>query len=161
MPGNISELDLEKRIRSIENDAITDIWYQKMKEETDICNKEFHSIDAAVYIKTGKNKIFKMSWADEFGLYHGFGISLKEIKVIDKDMGFFTEMTQDNSYQAIIGNKIISAKLHWQNVIDNMRSNRIPILGMGYIRRRDYPQTIELNFDCGPQLFISALENFR
>jgi hypothetical protein len=158
MAGNISELDLEKRVRSIENDTITDIWYQQMDEEADGYDKEFHSIDTAVYMKTGKNKIFKMSWADEFGLYHGFGISLKEIKIIDKDTGFFTEMTQDKNYQTIIGKKIASARVHWQDVIDNMRGDRIPILGMGYIRRRDYPQTVEINFEDGLQMFGSAMK---
>jgi len=48
--------------------------------------------------------------------------------------------------------------LYWQDVIDNMRWYRVPFLGMGYIRRKDYPQTLELNFDNGIELFVSAMK---
>jgi hypothetical protein len=32
------------------------------------------------------------------------------------------------------------------------------MLGMGYITRNDYPQTIELKFDTGEQVFVSAIK---
>jgi hypothetical protein len=67
-------------------------------------------------------------------------------------------MTNDKIYQTIIGKKIASARVHWQDVIDNVRANRIPFHGMGYLRRRYYPQTVEINFEDGLQMFGSAMK---
>jgi hypothetical protein len=159
MTAKITEIELEKRVRSIENETITKIWYHQMENGTEIYNgNDFHSVDTAIYLHTANKKIFKIFWADEFGLYHGFGISLKEISVMDKDNGVFTDVSEDKDYKGIIGTKINSVMLYWQDVIDNMRWYRVPFLGMGYIRRKDYPQTLELNFDNGIELFVSAMK---
>jgi hypothetical protein len=154
-----SEIELEKRVRSIESCTISKIWYQQMEEGTENYRmKDFHSVDVAIYFETENNKIFKIYWADELGIYHGFGISIREISVMDKDDGIFMDVSNDNNLKAILDKRIISTQIHWQNIIDNMRSGLVPVLGMGYLRRRDYPQTLEINFEGGLQLFISVLK---
>jgi len=159
MPTKVTEIDLEKRARSIENTIIVKVWYQQLEDGVkSYSNNGFHSIDTAVYLKTENNRTFKIFWADEFGLHHGFGISIREIRVMDKEEGVFVEVTHDKDWQGVIGKKITSAQVHWQDVIENMRDRLVPMLGMGYITRNDYPQTIELKFDTGEQVFVSAIK---
>ena len=154
-----SEIELEKRARSLENCTISKIWYQQMEGGTENYHvKDFHSIDTSVYFQTENNKIFRIYWADELGMYHGFGVAIKEVALIDKEEGVFTEVTNDNNWTGVLGKRIISTQIHWQNIIDNMRSGLVPMLGMGYLRRRDYPQTLEINLEGGLQLFISVLK---
>jgi hypothetical protein len=159
MALKVSEIELEKRVRSFESCTISKIWYQQMEEGTDNYQmKDFHSVDVAIYFETENNKIFRIYWADELGIYHGFGVSIKEIAVIDKDDGIFMDVSNDNNWKAMLGKRIISTQIHWQNIIDNMRSGLVPVLGMGYLRRRDYPQTLEIKLEDGLQFYISVLK---
>jgi hypothetical protein len=159
MPAKVTEIELEKRARSIENTTILKIWYQQMEDGTQSHNcVDYHSVETAIYLQAENKKIFRISWADEFGLHHGFGISIREIRMIDKSEGLFTEVTNDKDWKGMVGIKIESVQIHWQNVIENMRSGLVPMLGMGFITRRDYPQTIEINFETGQQVFVSAMK---
>jgi hypothetical protein len=155
----MTEIDLEKRVRLLENSVVTDVWYEQMENGTvRYDGGNFHSVDTAIYLRMTNNKTFKIFWADEFGLYHGFGISVKEAGIVDKDNGEFVDTTQDRRWLMVEGKKIVSAGTHWKNVLDDMRSGRVPFLGMGYIRRRDYPQTVELSFEGGSKIFVSAMK---
>jgi len=159
MAIKISELELEKRVHSIEKNKIVRVWYQFVDIDSVNYNmNHFHSIDLAIYFKSENNTFYKIYWADELGLYHGYGISIKEIPLMNIDEGAFIESTNDPHWKIFIGKKIVSARLYWQNVIDNMRDGLVPFLGMGHIRRADYPQTLEINFDDGNQVFISVLK---
>jgi hypothetical protein len=159
MSLKITEMDLEKRACSFENKTITGVLYQQLDNGSEHYQKnDFHSVDTAVYFKTSDHKIYQIYWVDELGLYHGFGISLKETAVINKDEGILTDVTNDNAMKNLIGMRTKTVRMYWQNVIDNMRTSLVPFLGMGHIHRQDYPQTIEILFEGGMQLYISVLK---
>ena len=58
MPAKITEVELEKRTRSIENTSILKIWYQQMEDGTQSHRcEDYHSVDTAIYFQT-ENKHF-------------------------------------------------------------------------------------------------------
>jgi hypothetical protein len=159
MPARISELELEQRMRLPEQQVLTRIWYeQNMHTSHAFDCSDFHSIERVIYFETASGKKFKMQWADELGIYHGFGISLKAIPAIDANGAQLTEVTDHPAWEPYREQPITTVHVHWQRILDNMRTNLVPVCGIGYLRRIDYPQTLELIFKNNSRLFISVLK---
>jgi len=158
----MSELDLEKRARQLVGQSLSAVHYQKAgwAEPTwEIASHpDLHTVDLSVTLETAKGDRHWISWADEFNLHHGFGVTLKPIKVVDRDRGMITEMTGDPHWQNLLGQPITAALIHWERIREALRIS----LSLGvsicadYLRRLDYPQALELVFADGGRVRFDA-----
>jgi hypothetical protein len=152
----MDELDFEKRVRLIEGCTLARVWYETMPSFGTLREfSEFHTVTDAIYFENSDKSKFKVTWSDELGYYHGFGVSIKPVRAFDSSG--CEDATGTAAWQACLGSPIVYTTVHWQRIIDNMRSSLTPVLGMGYLRREDYPQCIELGFENGQKVFLNAM----
>jgi hypothetical protein len=107
----------------------------------------------AVYLEMASGRRFRFAFADELGLHHGLGITVHEVRVIDKDAGPLSDVTDSwPTFRPITG-----ASVHWRDIADRALS-RFTLVSVGgdYLRRQDLPQSIELAFDEQTSVFVSA-----
>lgn len=153
MPA-IREVDLERRARGLEGQTLARVWYHQSSDHA-YAGDGWHSVDTAVLLETESGQRFAIAWADEFGLHHGFGISIKPTPSLKRDDGFLQDVTADPAWRPFIGCPLGASRIIWCNVIENMRAALVPFCGIGHITRIDYPQALEIT--CGPaQLVFSA-----
>lgn len=159
MHGKISEFEFEQQVRSIETASLVNAWYELDDDArpTGADELEFHSIARALYLQTADHRYFRIAWADEMNIYHGFGISLKQVSLYPDRLPQLLCVTAHPAWQRFLHTPVLSTVIHWEYVVDNMRSRLLPICGMGYLRRSDYPQSIELIFGRNSSLLFSAL----
>jgi hypothetical protein len=145
-----SELDLELRVRQLEGETLARVHYQQLRWSAPAMpHSPPHSVELAVLVECQSGRKFRFGWADELGLHHGHGITLSEVRVFDRDAGPLTEVTWPRT-------RIGAASVLWRNIDDSMRGGFLVGIGADYLRRQDYPQSIQLDLDGGGQIFVSA-----
>ena len=148
----ISEVELEERARRLEGKTLRAAAYQGGWRRLG----DAHSVTHAVYLELDGTRI-EMAPKDELGIVHGFGISIRERKVLDPAFGAITEVSHELEWKRLIGGEITRAMVHWEDVFERLRGS----LSVGiaihadYLRRRDFPVTIEMVFAAG-SVFVSA-----
>jgi hypothetical protein len=147
-----SELDLELRVRQLEGETLSRIHYQQLRWSAPAAlHSPPHPVELAVFVECESGRKLRFGWADELGLHHGHGISLSEVRVIDRDAGPLTEVVWPRR-------RIVAASVLWRNIYDSLRGSFSGLVGVGgdHLRRQDYPQSIQLDLDGGGQIFVSA-----
>jgi len=159
MNGKITEFEYEQQVRSIETASLINAWYETGEDATPpgAGDLEFHSVTRALYLQTADHRYFRITWADELNIYHGFGVSLKQVSLYPDRNPQLLHLSNHPAWRPFFNTPILSTRIHWQYVLDNMRGRLLPFCGMGYLRRTDYPQSVELLFEPGCSLFFSAL----
>jgi hypothetical protein len=142
------ELDLELRARELAGETIADVCYQQLRWSDDV---RPHSVELAVHLHMRSGRRFRVGWADEFGLHHGHGVTVSEVRRIDRDAG----PVQPGEWPS---RRIRSASIHWRSVRDALRGGFSTMVAIGgdHLRRLDYPQTLQIDLDDGAQIFVTA-----
>jgi len=145
----VQELDLELRAREVAGETIAEVCYQQLGWSSTEVSRD--SVELAVHLHMRSGRRFRVGWADEFGLHHGPGITVSEVRRIDRDAG----PTHPIDWPA---RTIRSAMIHWRSVRDALRGSLSTMVAIGgdHLRRLDYPQTLQLDLDDGSQIFITA-----
>jgi hypothetical protein len=157
----MSEIALERRVRRVEGCVLAKILYQRAPfcEVAPLAwsTREPHPVEAA-YVETDTGRIFRIFWADEFHLRHGFGVSLKETRVIDRDLGPLEDLSTSAGWRELVGQRMTASLVHWQTIEKALRSSfRIMVaIHADHVSRWDYPETIELGFEGGQKRYFSA-----
>lgn len=127
----ISDLELEERVRRLEGQVLRGVRYQGT-------STVFLELDQRIEVTAD----------DVVGIGHGAGIALRERKVIDPAYGAIVDASATEIWKGAIGAPITRAQLHWEDVYDSLRSSLATGVAIhaDYLRRRDYPATLELVF---------------
>lgn len=159
MSGKISEFQYEQDIRQLESTSITNVWYETDDEQlvADIDQNNWHSIARAAYLQTIDNRYFRIYWGDELNIYHGFGVMVKQVKLFPDRNNDLISFSHHPAWQPVLHLPVVSVSVHWQRILEHMRSRLIPFCGMGHLRRTDFPQSLEINFGNGQSIWFSAL----
>jgi len=151
--GKISEVELEERARRLEGKTLRAVKYQGT------CSMgEVHSITHAVHLELDDLRM-EITSADELGIVHGLGISIRERKVLDPAYGAIVDVGDDPGWKRHVGSSIVRAVVHWDDIFERLRGS----LSIGisihadYLRRRDFPMTLELSCPSG-SVFVSAAQ---
>jgi hypothetical protein len=148
----ISEVELEERARRLEGKTLRAVKYQGVWTRM----ADVHSITHAVHLELDGSRIELVS-ADDLGIVHGLGISIRERKVLDPAYGAVVDVADDPSWKRLLGSAIVRAVIHWEDIFERLRGS----LSVGisihadYLRRRDFPVTLELACPNG-SAFVSA-----
>jgi hypothetical protein len=142
------ELDLELRARELAGETIADVCYQQLRWSDDVPP---HAVELAVHLHMRSGRRYRVGWGDEFGLHHGHGITVAEVRRIDRDAG----PAQPIDWPA---RTIRAATIHWRSVREALRGSLSIMVGIGgdHLRRLDYPQTLQLDLDDDSQIFVTA-----
>lgn len=148
------ELDLELRARELVGETIADVCYQQLRWSDEVSRE---SVELAVHLHMRSGRRFRVGWADELGTHHGHGVTVSEVRRIDRDAG----PIQPIEWPSGAGRTIRAAIIHWRSVRDALRGSLSTMVAIGgdHLRRLDYPQTLQLDLDDGSevsQVFITA-----
>jgi hypothetical protein len=143
------ELALELRAHELVGETIAEVAYQQLRWRDDAPP---HSVELAVHLHMRSGRRFRVGWGDELGLHHGHGITVAEVRRIDRDAGPLRYVDWPAA------TRIRAASIHWHSVFDALRRSFSVLVGIGgdYPRRADYPQTLQLDFADATQAFITA-----
>jgi len=156
----MEELDLEKDALSLAGETLAGVAYQTVRWASSSAwtGPGPHPVSLAVHLELASGKRFRVHWADQLHLHHGHGIAIAPLRVVDRDLGPLQDVSAQPAWADLVGAKIRSAIIHWRNVREALRSTfgvMVSIHG-DWLRRRDYPQTLELGFESGAQVYLSA-----
>ncbi|HEU0036181.1 MAG TPA: hypothetical protein VFQ53_36460 [Kofleriaceae bacterium] len=145
-----SELALELRARALVGETIADVAYQHLRWR-DGARGAHDDVELAVQLRMASQRRFRIGWADEFGLHHGHGITVSEVRRVDRDAGPLEPAAWPRA-------RIRAATIHWKSIDDALRNSLSIMVAIGgdHLRRADYPQTLQLDLDDGSQVFASA-----
>jgi len=115
---------------------------QSVEEPSWNLDSRFDSLDFGLELVMESGDSYKIMWGEEF-IQYGLSVKLN----VREDTGAMKAWDVTNSvrWQKLIGKKISRVKVFWSWV----ESNSI---------RSNYPQDIEIVFENGEQVFISAFE---
>jgi hypothetical protein len=156
------EIAFERRVRRLEGQTLARVFYQQgdTPGETPAAwgGRGPHPVGAAMHWQTAEGKRFRFAWADEFGLHHGFGVTVKEASDIGHHQGPCIELTHGPVWRAYCGRRIESANVIWRPISSALRpSFQVMVAVCGdHITRADFPQTLAIGFAGGGELFVSA-----
>lgn len=142
------ELDLELRARELAGETIAAVHYQQLRWSDDVAP---HAVELAVHLHMRSGRRFRIGWADELGVHHGHGVTVAEVRRIDRDAGPVAPATWPLR-------TIRAASIHWRSVRDALRGSFQTMVAIGgdHLRRLDYPQTVELVLDDEARIYITA-----
>jgi hypothetical protein len=150
--ARLSEQGLEERARRLEGHVLRGVTYQG---DASVAG-DVHTTTHAVHLELGLGRI-EVTAADELGIVHGAGISLRDRKVVDRAYGPLHAASVESAWQPLIGTVVKRAIIHWGDIFTSLRGS----LSVGisihadHLRRRDFPMTLELGFAHGVA-FVSA-----
>jgi hypothetical protein len=142
------ELDLELRARELVGETIADVGYQQLRWSAD---GSLESVELAVHLHMRSGRRFRIGWADELGTHHGHGVTVAEVRRIDRDAGPVQSVEWPRR-------TIRAATIHWRSVRDALRGSLSTMVAIGgdHLRRVDYPQTLQLDLADDSAICITA-----
>jgi hypothetical protein len=149
-----AEGELELRARQLEGQKLVGVVYQRGSAAGESAE---HAVEHCVFLDFESGLRVAVGYDDAFGAHHGFGISVREKKVIDRAFGEVTTVTDSTAWKPHIGKTITISRIHWGNVHDDLRSSfAIGVaIHADYLRRADYPAALEIETEAG-RITISA-----
>jgi hypothetical protein len=170
--AKISEVELEERARRLEGKTLRAVKYQGAWTSLED-PPQVHSITHAVHLeldggarienrgakRSDSTVMIEITAADELGIVHGVGISIRERKVLDPAYGAIASAGGEPGWKQHVGSSIVRAMVHWDDIFERLRGS----LSIGisihadYLRRRDFPMTLELSFPSA-SVFVSAAQ---
>ena len=147
------EAELELRARSLEGAIIERVLYQRAER---VDEKE-HAVLHAVFLEFGERRI-EIGTDDAFGSHHGFGVAVRERKVIDRAFGEIVDVTGAPAWTPHTGQAITRARIAWGDVRSSLRQSfAIGVaIHSDWLRRPDYPAAIEIDTAAGRVTFAAA-----
>jgi hypothetical protein len=147
------EAELELRVRGVEGASITRVLYQRAERIED---KE-HAVLHAVFLELGDRRM-EIGTDDAFGAHHGFGVSLRERRVIDRAFGEVVDVTDAPAWMPHARKAITRARVVWGDVRSSLRQSfAIGVaIHSDWLRRPDYPAAIEIDTEAGRVTFAAA-----
>ena len=148
-----AEADLELRARSLEGAKIERILYQRSER----LDEKEHAVLHAVFLELGQRRI-EIGTDDAFGAHHGFGVSLRDKRVVDRAFGETVDVTDTPAWTPHAGQTITRARVAWGDVRSSLRQSfAIGVaIHSDWLRRPDYPAAIEIDTAAGRVTFAAA-----
>jgi hypothetical protein len=147
------EAELDVRARGLEGSVIERVLYQR-SERLDATE---HAVLHCVFLELGDRRM-EIGTDDAFGSHHGFGISLRERRVIDRAFGEIVDVTDTPAWRPHAHKAITRARVTWGDVHSSLRTSLA--IGVGihadWLRRADYPASIEIDTVVGCVTFSAA-----
>ena len=147
------ESDLELRARALEGATIERVVYQRAER----LDEREHAVVHAAFLELGAIRV-EIGTDDAFGSHHGFGVSLREKRVIDRAFGEIVDVTDTPAWAPHRGKPITRSRVAWGDVRSSLRTSLA--IGVGihadWLRRADYPAAIEIDTDAGRVTFAAA-----
>ncbi len=102
-------------------------------------------VGLAMFLELATDRIVCVRWSDDFGLRHGFGVTLSDVALIDGDQGRLDDVTP--RWIGAIGRPITRASIRWRSIEEDLRGTfKIGIaIHADHLSRRDYPAALELD----------------
>ncbi len=154
------ELKLERRAARLQGEVLERVLYQQLSWSAEAgaswSGSGPHPVERAVYLQSRSGRRFRVSWADELGLRHGFGVAIDELRSVDADLGPLHE--GGGPWAALLGRRVVSSRVHWREIEKALRPGFgiMVAIHADHLSRRDYPATLELGLDGGASVFIAA-----
>lgn len=144
----LTDVELEERVRRLEGQVLRGVTYQGVSV--------MHAVRHAVFLELDQR--IEITADDVVGIGHGAGIALRERKVVDPAYGAVVDAGSTEIWAGAIGGVITRAMLRWEDVYDSLRSSLATGVAIhaDYLRRRDYPATLELAFGDRTILITAA-----
>jgi len=151
--GVTPEAELELRARGLEGATIERVLYQRAERVDD----REHAVLHGVFLELGDRRV-EIGTDDAFGAHHGFGVSLREKKLIDRAFGEIADVTDAPAWKAHAGKSITRARIAWGDVRASLRQSfAIGVaIHSDWLRRPDYPAALELDTAGGRVTFAAA-----
>ena len=148
------EAELELRARSLEGATIERVLYQRAER---IDEKE-HAVLHAVFLELAGDRRIEIGTDDAFGAHHGFGVSLREKRVIDGAFGEVVDVTESTAWTPHARQTITRARVAWGDVRSSLRQSfAIGVaIHSDWLRRPDYPAALEIDTTAGRVTFAAA-----
>ncbi|HEX4517929.1 MAG TPA: hypothetical protein VH054_30525 [Polyangiaceae bacterium] len=148
-----AEAELELRARGLEGRAIERVLYQRAERLDDA----EHAVLHCVFLELGDRR-FEIGTDDAFGSHHGYGVSLRERRVIDRAFGEIVDVTDAPAWAPHVRKAITRSRVAWGDVRSSLRQSfAIGVaIHSDYLRRPDYPAAIEIDTTAGRVTFAAA-----
>ena len=147
------EAELELRARGLEGAVIERVLYQRAER----LDEREHAVLHAVFLELGERRI-EIGTDDAFGSHHGFGVSLRERRVIDRAFGEIVDVTDTPAWAPHARKAITRSRVAWGDVRSSLRQSfAIGVaIHSDWLRRPDYPAAIEIDTEAGRVTFAAA-----
>ncbi len=148
------EAELELRARGLEGATIERVLYQRAER---VDEKE-HAVLHCAFLELENGRRIEIGTDDAFGSHHGFGVSLRERRVIDRAFGEIVDVTDAPAWTPHVRKAISRSRVAWGDVRSSLRGT----LSIGvsihadWLRRADYPAAIEIDTTAGRVTFMAA-----
>jgi hypothetical protein len=147
------EAELELRARGLEGQAIDRVLYQHAER----LDEREHAVVHCVYLELGARRV-EIGTDDAFGSHHGFGVSLRDKRVIDRAFGEIVDVTDAPAWRSHAKMTITRARIAWGDVRSSLRQSfAIGVaIHSDWLRRPDYPAALEIDTAGGRVTFAAA-----
>jgi hypothetical protein len=147
------EAELELRARCLEGATIERVLYQRSER----LDEKEHAVLHAVFLELRERRI-EIGTDDAFGAHHGFGISLRERRVVDRAFGEIVDVTDTPAWTPHARQAITRSRVVWGDVRSSLRQSfAIGVaIHSDWLRRPDYPAAIEIDTAAGRVTFAAA-----
>ena len=147
------EAELDVLARGLEGRTIERVLYQR-SERLDATE---HAVLHCVFLELGGRRI-EIGTDDAFGAHHGFGVSLRERKVIDRAFGEIVDVTDAPAWAPHARQAITRGRIAWGDVRSSLRQSfAIGVaIHSDWLRRPDYPAALEIDTVAGRVTLAAA-----
>ena len=147
------EAELELRARGLEGAMIERVLYQRSER----IDEREHAVLHAVFLELDGRRM-EIGTDDAFGAHHGFGVSLREKRVIDRAFGEIVDVTDTPAWAPHARKAITRARIAWGDVRSCLRQSfAIGVaIHSDWLRRPDYPAALEIDTPAGRVTFAAA-----
>lgn len=147
------EAELDVRARGLEGAVIERVLYQR-SERLDATE---HAVLHCVFLELGERRI-EIGTDDAFGSHHGFGVSLRNRRVIDRAFGEIVDVTDAPAWKPHARKAITRSRIAWGDVRSSLRQSfAIGVaIHSDWLRRPDYPAALEIDTTAGRVTFAAA-----
>lgn len=153
------EVALELAARRLEGETLLRVFYLDPWDGAARPAAPLHDRDRvglAVVLELSSGRRVEVRWADELGLRHGFGIAMREVKILDADRGRLEEVSP--RWGDRVGARIARASIQWGRVDQDLRSGFQIMVAIhaDHLARPDYPRALELRLEGAGPVTIEA-----
>ena len=147
------EAELELRARGLEGAVIERVLYQRSER----LDEKEHAVLHCVFLELGQRRV-EIGTDDAFGSHHGFGVSVRERRVIDRAFGDIVDVTDTPAWAPHARKAITRSRVAWGDVRSSLRQSfAIGVaIHSDWLRRPDYPAAIEIDTEAGRVTFAAA-----
>ena len=153
----MTELELEQAARRLEHRTLDRVFYQRARALADIeAGVAPHSIEHRVVLDVAGTRV-AIDYSNELATRHGFGIVLRDVKVIDPAYGPIEDVSGTPRWAPLIGHEIASVRIVWDDIRDRIGTGFGILLAIhaDHLTRQDFPSALELGI-AGTRVLVAA-----